>query len=50
MKLGELKEDFAESDLPFSVDVILWEKTPGNFKNKILAKYVALQKKPELEG
>ena len=50
VKLGELKEDFAECDLPFSVDIVLWEKIPENFKNKILEKYVALQKKPELEG
>lgn len=50
MKLGELKEDFAESDLPFSVDVMPWERIPDTFKNKIRKKYVVLQKKPELEG
>ena len=49
MKLGELKEDFTECDLPFSVDIVLWEKIPENFKNKIRKKYVVLQKKPELE-
>ncbi len=50
VKLGELKEDFAESDLPFSVDVMSWEKIPESFKNKIRKEYVVLQKKPELEG
>ncbi len=50
VKLGELKEDFAESNLPISVDVMSWEKIPENFKNKIRKKYVVLQKKPELEG
>ncbi len=28
VKPGELKENFAESDLPFSVDVMSWEKIP----------------------
>ncbi len=50
VKQGELKEDLAESDLPFSVDVMPWEKIPEKFKHKILEKYVILQKKPELEG
>jgi type I restriction enzyme S subunit len=50
VKLGELKEDFAESDLPFTVDVMPWGKIPEKFKNKILEKYVVLQKKPQLEG
>jgi type I restriction enzyme, S subunit len=50
VKQGELKEDFVESDLPFSVDIILWGKIPENFKNKICEKYVVLQKKPVLEG
>lgn len=50
VKLGELKEDFAESDLPFTVDIMSWGKIPENFKNKIRKKFVVLQKKPELEG
>ncbi|KHE92075.1 MAG: restriction endonuclease subunit S [Candidatus Scalindua rubra] len=50
VKLGELKEEFAESDLPFSIDIMSWEKIPEKFKNKICEKYVILQKKPELEG
>ncbi len=50
MKLGALKDDFAESDLPFSVDVMPWEKIPEKFKNKILEKYLVLQKKPELDN
>lgn len=49
MKLGELKEDFAESDLPFSVDVMPWEKIPEKFKNKICEKYVVLQKNRNLK-
>ncbi|GAX59121.1 nucleotidyltransferase [Candidatus Scalindua japonica] len=50
VKLGELKEEFAESDLPFSIDIMSWEKIPEKCKNKIREKYVVLQNKSELEG
>lgn len=45
--IGELKEDFAESDLPFNVDVMSWEKIPENFQNNIRNKYIVVQEKVE---
>lgn len=43
--IGELKDDFAESDLPFNIDVMSWEKIPENFKNNIRKKYAVVQEK-----
>lgn len=34
-EICDLKDAFAESDLPFSVDVMNWEKIPDNFKDNI---------------
>ena len=46
----ELKEEFEESDLLISVDVMDWENIPENFKENIKKKYVVLQEKTELTG
>jgi len=42
-QINELKDAFAESDLPFSVDVMDWGKIPENFRDNILKKYLVLQ-------
>ena len=43
MKLiNDLKEAFAESDLPFSVDVMDWESIPEKFRENIRKKYAIL--------
>lgn len=33
--LGNMQEDFEESDLPFLVDIVRWDRCSDNFKKKI---------------
>lgn len=49
-KINDLKEAFAESDLPFSVDVMDWGNIPEKFKDNIRKKYVVLQEKVGVDG
>ncbi len=42
-KLSELREQFDESDLPFSVDVHDWNTLPENFKMNIKKEYTVIQ-------
>lgn len=41
-QIYELKDALEESDLPFSVDVMDWEKIPESFKESIQLKYVEI--------
>lgn len=41
--LGALKDDFAESNLPWKVDVVDWATTSEAFRNIILQNYVVAQ-------
>ena len=41
--LTELKDAFAESDLPFKVDILDWGTIPDNFKQNIEKDYVVLK-------
>lgn len=34
-QLSHLEEDLEESDLPFKVDVVLWDRCSEDFKNNI---------------
>ncbi|GFO66124.1 nucleotidyltransferase domain-containing protein [Geomonas paludis] len=40
--VSALKEAFEESDLPFRVDVMIWDEVPENFRNNILEHYTIL--------
>jgi len=42
--LGNLKEAFMESDLPFKVDVVDWAATSMEFKKIIEAKHEVIQR------
>ncbi|HOP64379.1 MAG TPA: nucleotidyltransferase domain-containing protein [Spirochaetota bacterium] len=42
-EIGDLKDAFAESDLPFSVDVMDWGNIPDNFKENIRKKNIVLR-------
>ena len=42
--LGDLQEDFEESDLPFRVDLHDWWDTSETFREIIKQKYVTIQK------
>ena len=41
--ISNLKEAFEESDLPFRVDLFVWDQVPENFHKIIKKKYVVLQ-------
>jgi len=43
-QIADIKEAFDESDLPFSVDVMHWEKIPEDFQRNILENFFVLQK------
>lgn len=42
--LWDLEEEFSESDLPFRVDVLDWEKLAESFQQKIAENFVVIQK------
>lgn len=42
-KVSESKEAFEESNLPFRVDVFIWDEIPKNFQENIKAKHVTLK-------
>lgn len=42
IQVGELREAFEESDLPFRVDLFVWDKVPDVFRGEIEAEYVVL--------
>ncbi len=42
--VAELREAFEESDLPFRVDLFLWDEVPESFKDQIYQARVVLQK------
>ena len=43
--VAELREAFDESDLPFRVDLFIWDEVPESFKENIRKERVVLQKK-----
>jgi very-short-patch-repair endonuclease/restriction endonuclease S subunit/predicted nucleotidyltransferase len=42
-RVADLKEDFEESDLPFRVDLFVWDEIPDSFKANIRKQHVVLQ-------
>jgi len=43
-RIAEIREAFAESSLPFRVDLHVWRKLPESFRKNIEAEYIVLQK------
>lgn len=41
-RVSDLREAFEESDLPFRVDLFVWDEVPESFKEQIEAEYVEL--------
>ncbi len=41
--VGELREAFEESDLPFRVDLFVWDELPASFKENINENHLLLQ-------
>lgn len=44
----DLREAFEESNLPFRVDLFVWDDVPERFRERIKAEYMVLVKKEEL--
>jgi predicted nucleotidyltransferase len=36
LELSQLREEFEESNLPFKVDLVVWQEISTSFRNKIL--------------
>ena len=47
-RVAELKKAFEESDLPFRVDLFVWDTVPEEFRKRIEEKHVVLVEKEEL--
>lgn len=45
-QICDLREAFEESDLPFEVDVLVWDRIPEHFKPNIRRTYYVMQRKP----
>ena len=43
LAVGELREAFEESDLPFRVDLFVWDSVPREFQERIKAHYLMLK-------
>ena len=41
-RVGDLREAFEESSLPFRVDFFVWDDVPNSFREQIRADHVAL--------
>ncbi len=47
MAIHDLKEAFDESDLPFRIDLFIWDEIPKRFHNNIKKERVIVQEKKE---
>ncbi len=45
MRVEELREAFEESDLPFRLDLFIWDEVPESFRKNIVQERVVLQEK-----
>lgn len=46
-RMAELREAFDESNLPFKVDLFVWDDVPDDFRKRIEAEYVVLATKEQ---
>ena len=46
-RISELREAFEESNLPFRVDLFVWDKVPEQFRKQIQAEHVVLVQREE---
>ncbi|BCX80582.1 conserved hypothetical protein [Methylomarinovum caldicuralii] len=47
--VAELREAFEESDLPFRVDLFLWDDLPESFRENIRSNHIVLQPKKSVQ-
>ena len=45
--VADLREEFEESNLPFRVDLFVWDEVPESFKAQIEAHHVAITTEPK---
>ena len=50
INVSELREAFAESNLPFPVDLFVWDEVPEKFRGNIKEMYFELSENTELEN
>ena len=48
LKVADLKEAFEESDIPFRIDLFVWDELPDPFHKNIQFEHSVLQKKTEV--
>lgn len=48
-QVSDLREAYEESNLPFRVDVLVWDEVPESFRRNIKATHVVLKKKEDRE-
>ena len=49
-QVGELREAFEESNLPFRVDLFVWDDVPESFRDEIMANHVKLLARKSYTG
>ena len=49
-QVGDLREAFEESNLPFRVDLFVWDDVPESFREQISTDHVVLAKKREISN
>ena len=49
-QVGDLREAFEESNLPFRVDLFVWDDVPESFRNQITTDHVVLAKRREISA
>lgn len=45
LKVADLKEAFEESDIPFRIDLFVWDELPEEFHKNIQSEHILLQEK-----
>ena len=48
--VGDLREAFEESNLPFRIDLFVWDEVPESFKAHVEAHHVVITTGPEATG
>ena len=49
-RVGDLREAFEESNLPFRVDLFVWDEVPDTFREQIHADHITLVEGPEKDS
>ena len=50
LKVADLKEAFEESDIPFRIDLFVWDELPEPFHKNIQSEHIVMQEKSEISG